>query len=153
MLFFQNLYFHLIQNIHQTTMSRIFYLIVGRKYFWFCRLIHFYKTFQLEDLEKGEKCYYCDLCPQRKRIKGDTPKGIKKSMVCHLAVQHGELRSVMDKDPRLSKEFIKAVSDKKCHYLFYICDDDIRSLRNHSWLSYIAFSWKTVNIAIGSLIK
>ena len=30
-------------------------------------------------------------------------------MICHLAVIHGELRNVMEKDERLTKEFIKNV--------------------------------------------
>ena len=30
-------------------------------------------------------------------------------MICHLAVIHGELRNVMEKDDRLTKEFIKNV--------------------------------------------
>lgn len=64
---------------------------------------------RIKDLEQGEKCYYCDLCTQRKRIKGDTPQGMKKSMVCHLAIQHYELRPMMEKDSRLTEEFVKAV--------------------------------------------
>ena len=67
-------------------------------------------TFQLKNLEQGEKCYYCDLCTQRKRIKGDTPQGIKKSMVCHLAIQHQELRPIMDADSRLTPDFVNNVS-------------------------------------------
>jgi len=64
---------------------------------------------RLNDMEQGDKCMYCDLCSQRKRVKGDTANGIKKSMVCHLAIQHCELRPIMEKDTRLSKEFIKTV--------------------------------------------
>ena len=30
-------------------------------------------------------------------------------MICHLAVIHGELRNVLEKDERLTKEFIKNV--------------------------------------------
>jgi len=79
--------------------------------------MHFFQHYPVEEyweerlksLEQGEKCYYCDLCSQRKRIKGDTPSGIKKSMVCHLAVQHYELRPIMEKDSRLTKEFVMAV--------------------------------------------
>ena len=69
-----------------------------------------FTSFQLKDMEQGDKCMYCDLCSQRKRVKGDTVNGIKKSMVCHLAIQHCELRPIMEKDTRLSKEFIKTVS-------------------------------------------
>ena len=61
-------------------------------------------------MEQGDKCMYCDLCSQRKRVKGDTVSGIKKSMVCHLAIQHNELRPIMEKDKRLSKDFILTVS-------------------------------------------
>jgi len=64
---------------------------------------------RLKNLEQGEKCYYCDLCTQRKRIKGDTPQGIKKSMVCHLAIQHQELRPIMDADSRLTPDFVNNV--------------------------------------------
>ena len=45
----------------------------------------------------------------RKRIKAATENGLRNSMICHLAVIHGELRNVMEKDERLTKEFIKNV--------------------------------------------
>ena len=79
-------------------------------------------------MEQGDKCMYCDLCSQRKRVKGDTASGIKKSMVCHLAIQHCELRPIMEKDTRLTKEFIKTVSKiikgqiiSECPYEKIVC--------------------------------
>merc|ERR1711874_499662 len=65
---------------------------------------------RLKNLEKGDQLsMYCDLCPTRKRIKAATENGLRNSMICHLAVIHDELRDVMEKDSRLSKDFIKAV--------------------------------------------
>jgi len=65
---------------------------------------------RLKNLEKGDQLsMYCDLCPIRKRIKAATENGLRNSMICHLAVIHDELRDVMEKDSRISKDFIKAV--------------------------------------------
>ena len=48
---------------------------------------------RLKNLEKGDGLVlYCDLCPQRKRIKAATENGLRNSMICHLAVIHHELR-------------------------------------------------------------
>ena len=61
---------------------------------------------RLEGLEKGEKHYYCDICVPKKQVKGATEEGAKKSVICHLAIQHHELRDKLEKDPALSKEFV-----------------------------------------------
>ena len=61
---------------------------------------------RLEGLEKGEKHYYCDICVPKKQVKGATEEGAKKSVICHLAIQHHELRDKLEKDPELSKEFV-----------------------------------------------
>ena len=74
-----------------------------------------YKTWEhwderIKNLEKGDNlAMYCDLCPIRKRIKAATENGLRNSMICHLSVIHDELRDVMEKDERISKDFIKAV--------------------------------------------
>jgi len=65
---------------------------------------------RMKDLEKGDGlAMYCDICPIRKRIKAATENGLRNSMICHLSVIHHELRDVMEKDSRISKDFIKAV--------------------------------------------
>ena len=58
---------------------------------------------------KGDKVYYCDICPSKKPSRGATPEGAKTAAICHLAIQHHELRGVMEKDERLSKDFINDV--------------------------------------------
>ncbi len=67
-------------------------------------------------MSKGDKCYYCDLCPIKKAIKGATDEGAKTATICHLAIQHHELRPYVEKDTRLKKEFIQD--------LFY--DEDLK---------------------------
>jgi len=65
---------------------------------------------RLKNLERGDGlAMYCDLCPIRKRIKAATENGLRNSMICHLCVIHDELRDVMEKDSRISKDFVKAV--------------------------------------------
>lgn len=67
----------------------------------------YYEFFlQFENLTKGDKCFYCDLCPTKKPIKGATEEGAKTATICHLAIQHHELRIHMEKDSSLSKDFI-----------------------------------------------
>ena len=82
---------------------------------------------QLDDLEKGDsKTYYCDVCPNKKPNKGATEEGAKTSTICHLAIQHHELRPFVEKDDALEKEFISE--------LYYV-----RSLHNlyHQTKSFI----------------
>ena len=67
---------------------------------------------QLDDLEKGDSMtYYCDVCPNKKPNKGATEEGAKTSTICHLAIQHHELRPFMENDERLKdkKDWIKDV--------------------------------------------
>ena len=48
---------------------------------------------RIENLEKGSGLsMYCDMCSQRKQIKAGSEKGLRSSMICHLAVIHHELR-------------------------------------------------------------
>ena len=57
---------------------------------------------RLEKLEKESKNgYKCDSCD--KIFSGATENGSKKSIICHLAVQHHELRPILEKDSRLDK--------------------------------------------------
>ena len=58
---------------------------------------------------KGDKVYYCDICPSKKPSRGATPDGAKTAAICHLAIQHHELRGIMEKDDRLSQDFINDV--------------------------------------------
>ena len=63
----------------------------------------------MENLEKGDKHYYCDICVPKKQVKGATEEGAMKSVICHLAIQHHELREKLEKDPSLNKEFIQEI--------------------------------------------
>ena len=69
----------------------------------------FVVIFQIDTLVKGDKVYYCDICPSKKPSRGATADGAKTAAICHLAIQHHELRAVMEKDERLSKDFINDV--------------------------------------------
>ena len=64
---------------------------------------------RLEGLEKGDKHYYCDICVPKKQVKGATEEGAMKSVICHLAIQHHELREKLEKDSSLNKEFIQEI--------------------------------------------
>ena len=65
---------------------------------------------RLKNVKKGEQLsMYCDLCSTRKVIKAPTQNGLRNSMICHLALFHDELRDIMEKDEKLSKDFIKFV--------------------------------------------
>ena len=65
---------------------------------------------RIKNLEKGDQLsMYCDMCSIRKEIKATTEKGLRNSIICHLAVTHGELRIVLEKDYRLTKDFVKSV--------------------------------------------
>ena len=66
-------------------------------------------TDRIESLVKGDKVYYCDICPSKKPSRGATPDGAKTAAICHLAIQHHELRGIMEKDERLSQDFINDV--------------------------------------------
>jgi molybdenum cofactor biosynthesis enzyme MoaA len=61
---------------------------------------------QINKLAKGEKTLFCDRCP-RKRITGATVEGTRTAAVCHFAIQHYELRGVLEKDPKITPEFLK----------------------------------------------
>ena len=57
---------------------------------------------RLEKLEKESKnVYKCDSCD--KVLSGATENGSKKSIICHLAVQHHELKKILEQDSRLDK--------------------------------------------------
>lgn len=62
---------------------------------------------RLDKLEKGQNCFYCDSCPKRKQLKGADEAGAKTSAICHFAIQHHELRTVLNKDERLPFNFVK----------------------------------------------
>ena len=65
---------------------------------------------RLKNVKRGEQLsMYCDLCSTRKVIKAPTQNGLRNSMICHLALFHDELRDIMEKDEKLSKDFIKSV--------------------------------------------
>jgi hypothetical protein len=53
-------------------------------------------------LTKGEKHFFCDKCPRKKKITGATMEGTRTAAICHFAIQHYELRGVLEKDTRLS---------------------------------------------------
>ena len=71
--------------------------------------------FQIKSLSKGDKVYYCDICPSKKPSRGASDEGARNAAICHFAIQHHELRNLMKKDDRLSKEFILDV-----YYVSYI---------------------------------
>ena len=63
---------------------------------------------RLKNMKKGEQLsMYCDLC--KKKINAVTPNGLRNSMICHLALFHDELRHVLEKDDKMTKDFIKSV--------------------------------------------
>ena len=65
---------------------------------------------RMKNLEKGDQLsMYCDLCLVKKRIKSVTKKGLRNAMICHLALFHNELRDIMEKYEKFSKDFIKSV--------------------------------------------
>ena len=45
---------------------------------------------------------WCDRCPTRKRISGVTPEGARGTIICHWAIQHQELRTVLEQDSKVS---------------------------------------------------
>jgi hypothetical protein len=60
--------------------------------------------------------FYCDKCPSRKANRGATEEGARSSAICHLAIQHHELRGIMLTDDRLDSEFIKDVYWVSCSF-------------------------------------
>merc|ERR1712150_61649 len=62
---------------------------------------------RLDKLEKGPNCFYCDTCPKRKQLKGADEAGAKTSAICHFAIHHHELRTVLNKSERLPTHFVK----------------------------------------------
>jgi hypothetical protein len=51
--------------------------------------------------EMLKKDVQCEQCSPAKRIVGANPEGCRTAMICHLAIQHGELRAVLRADPEL----------------------------------------------------
>ena len=79
---------------------------------------------RLKNLEKGDQLsMFCDSCTIRKKIIGVTENGLRNSMVCHLALSHGELVDVMKKDEHLTQDFIDSV-------FFY--NEDLKKLQESS---------------------
>ena len=73
-------------------------------------IFHHYKehwTERISKLAKGEKSFFCDRCPRKKKITGATSEGTRTAAVCHFAIQHYELRGVLEKDPKITPQFIK----------------------------------------------
>merc|ERR1712110_1380494 len=64
---------------------------------------------RIANLEKDKLAYYCDICRPKKLLKGASDEGAIKSTICHLAIQHHELRKLLDKDDRLSEDYIKDI--------------------------------------------
>ena len=52
--------------------------------------------------------FYCDICPN-KIFKGATKEVAIKSILCHFAIQHHELRPLIEEDNRLSQDFKRDV--------------------------------------------
>ena len=76
---------------------------------WHCCLINKSSIFNYRDdrianLEKDKLAYYCDICRPKKLLKGASDEGAIKSTICHLAIQHHELRYVY---------FVKIVKSNK----------------------------------------
>jgi len=72
-------------------------------------IFHHYKDrweHRLAPLEKGPNYYYCNICTKRKQIKGGNEEGARISMICHFAIQHHELRDVLNRDERLPENFV-----------------------------------------------
>jgi len=72
-------------------------------------IFHHYKDrweHRLEPLERGPNYFYCNLCTKRKQIKGANEEGARMSTICHFAIQHHELRGVLNRDERLPENFV-----------------------------------------------
>jgi hypothetical protein len=54
----------------------------------------------------SDTLYYCDLCPSRKRFVSTTAKGVRGAITCHWAIQHGQLKEVLQRDPEITGKFI-----------------------------------------------
>lgn len=63
--------------------------------FWRERIV------QMEVRDSGDRV--CRDC--RTKIRGATAEGTWQAAVCHFAIQHDELRSAVDQDPRLTEPF------------------------------------------------
>lgn len=73
--------------------------------------LHYKDRFEarLDKLEKGDNCYYCDVCPKRKQLKGANKQGARLSAAYHLAVTHHEMRDVLKSDQNLTKKFVNDI--------------------------------------------
>jgi len=72
-------------------------------------VFHHYKDrweHRLDPLERGPNYFYCNMCPKRKQIKGANDEGARMSTICHFAIQHHELRDVLNRDERLPENFV-----------------------------------------------
>jgi len=72
-------------------------------------VFHHYKDrweHRLDPLERGPNYFYCNMCPKRKQIKGANEEGARMSTICHFAIQHHELRDVLNRDERLPENFV-----------------------------------------------
>ena len=62
--------------------------------------------------------FYCDICLD-KILKGASKEGAIKSILCHFAIQHDELRPLIEKDDRFSEDFKKDVYYVRFFYSFH----------------------------------
>ena len=70
-------------------------------------LFHHYLEFWKEKVPQfSSTSTLCEQCSPPKKIVGANADGLRVAMVCHLAIQHGELRGALMADTSLSGEFI-----------------------------------------------
>ena len=70
-------------------------------------LFHHYLEFWKEKVPQfSSKSTLCEQCSPPKKIVGANADGLRVAMVCHLAIQHGELRGALMADTSLPGEFI-----------------------------------------------
>lgn len=70
-------------------------------------LFHHYLEFWKDKIPQfSSKSTLCEQCSPPKKIVGANADGLRVAMICHLAIQHGELREALIADSSLPGEFI-----------------------------------------------
>eukprot|EP00092_Neocalanus_flemingeri_P023584 GFUD01025575.1.p1 GENE.GFUD01025575.1~~GFUD01025575.1.p1 ORF type:complete len:463 (+),score=121.88 GFUD01025575.1:105-1493(+) len=71
-------------------------------------IFHHYLDFWEDKVAKMTKNdTVCDKCSPLKRIVGANPEGCRTALICHRAIQHEELRTVLENDKELPEGFIE----------------------------------------------
>ena len=70
-------------------------------------LFHHYLDFWKDKIPQfSSKSTLCEQCSPPKKLVGANADGLRVAMICHLAIQHGELREALITDSSLPREFI-----------------------------------------------